>query len=557
MPAPVNSPWRGQVYQRDAEQEARLDDKVAAARAAAEARAARPLTPTTNYWRKRKEPGAGELCRAHAIRAFEAVERVEMGLTAGDRVLVVKDELVPGAGWIFATRGDDDSGYVPRNYLVEDVASVSEAELVKTYNLSIDSDGPLTLSPMDHANRGRAIPCTWFFAHVLPPQKLIDALRETLRAFPHFAARYTRDGSGLEPGGAVSVDIRRSTALFEEAYVHTTRKTTIRRTAHEAYVPSKAGMDPDDGLATTPLLKIRITLFDEGTAVGLLVQHSITDIEGLVALMRAWSRRARGGDLSPRQDRWAPASNIQEEAPERWAPSEKPPEFVGVARKIRTEDCCVLSLPASTLAALKASAGESSEPYASTDDVLTARVWRALVVCRLAQLGLPISKAGTTCCLRAANVREALGLSEDYAGNATTDVCTELPAKELLGARVGAVAGRLRRDLLATRTSEKVQARGAFFRGAQKMRQRIRKRFDEQALTFIISSWSAPWDTVDFGAGPPCALDHGAIAPVVCVFVRRPRGDGVNVYVSLPKRLLGTFSECVFVNETASVLVEE
>ena len=89
------------------------------------------------------------------------------------------------------------------------------------------------------------------------------------------------------------------------------------------------------------------------------------------------------------------------------------------------------------------------------------------------------------------------------------------------------------------------------------MRQRIRKRFDEQALTFIMSSWSAEWDEVDFGAGPPVAFDHGAIAPVVCVFVRRPRGDGVNVYVSLPKHLLGTFSECVFVNETASVLVEE
>jgi len=132
-----------------------------------------------------------------------------------------------------------------------------------------------------------------------------------------------------------------------------------------------------------------------------------------------------------------------------------------------------------------------------------------------------------------------------------------LPAKELLGSRVGAVAGRLRRDLLATRTPEKVQARGAFFRGAQKMRQRVRKRFDENSLTFIISSWSAPWDTVDFGTGPPCALDHGAIAPVVCVFVRRPRCDGINVYVSLPKHLLGTFSECVFVNETASVLVEE
>jgi len=419
VPAPVNSPWRGQVYQRDVDQEARLDDKVAAARAAAEARAARPLSEEETYWRKREEPGAGDLCRARAVRAFEAVERVEMGLTADDRVLVVKDELVPGAGWIFATRGDH-SGYVPRNYLTEEVASVSEAVFVKEHVLTIESDAHLTLSPLDWSNRGRAIPCTWFFAHVLPPQKLIDALRDTMRALPHFAARYTRDGSGLEPGGSVSVDVRRSTTPFAEAYVHTTSKTTIKRTDHEAYAPCKAKMDPDDGRPTTPLLRVRITLFDDGTAVSVLVQHSITDIEGLVAFMRAWARCARGGEVSPRQDRWAPTA-VDEEAPERWAPSEKPPEFVGVARKIRTEDCCVLPLPASTLAALKAAAGES-DPYASTDDVLTARVWRALVVCRLAQLGLPISKAGTTCCLRAANVRQVLGLSEDYAGNATTDM---------------------------------------------------------------------------------------------------------------------------------------
>jgi hypothetical protein len=435
VPAPVNSPWRGQVYQRDAEQEARLDDKLSAARAAAEARAAKPLTETETYWRKREEPGAGDLCRARAVRAFEAVERQELGLAQGDRVLVVKDELLPGAGWIFATR-NGDSGYVPRNYLVEEVAAVSEAVLVKEHVLTIESEAHLTLSPLDHANRGRAIPCTWFFAHALPPQKLVDALRDTLRAFPHFAARYA--AAGLEPGGAVSVDVRRSTALFEEAYVHTTKKTTFRRTAHEAYVPCKAGMDPDDGRATTPLLRVRITLFDDGTAVGVLVQHAITDIEGLVAFMRAWSRCVRGEDVSSpgREDRWAPASTVEEEAPERWAPSEKPPEFVGVARRIRTEDCCVLPLPASTLAALKAAACESSEPYASTDDVLTARVWRALVVCRLAQLGLPTTKAGTTCCLRAANVRQVLDLPEDYAGNATTDVCTELPAKELLGSRV-------------------------------------------------------------------------------------------------------------------------
>ena len=165
--APVNSPWRGQVYKRDLEEEARLDDKLSAAKAAAEARAARPLSEAETYWSKRKEPGAGDLCRARAVNAFAAVERQEMGLAVGDRVLVVRQELLPGAGWIFATRGDE-SGYVPRNYLVEEETSIAEAVLVKTHTLAIESDAHLTLGPMDWANRGRAIPCTWFFAHVLP-----------------------------------------------------------------------------------------------------------------------------------------------------------------------------------------------------------------------------------------------------------------------------------------------------------------------------------------------------------------------------------------------------
>ena len=89
---------------------------------------------------------------------------------------------------LFATRGDD-CGYVPRNYLVEEEALVSEAVLVQEHVLTIESEAHLTLSPMDWANRGRAIPCTWFFAHVLPPQKLVDALRDTLNGLPHFAAR--------------------------------------------------------------------------------------------------------------------------------------------------------------------------------------------------------------------------------------------------------------------------------------------------------------------------------------------------------------------------------
>ena len=45
--------------------------------------------------------------------------------------------------------------------------------------------------------------------------------------------------------------------------------------------------------------------------------------------MRAWSQCARGGDVSWSTGR-AP-STLEEEAPGRWAPSERPPEFLGVA----------------------------------------------------------------------------------------------------------------------------------------------------------------------------------------------------------------------------------
>ena len=271
---PVNSPWRGQVYQRDAEEEARLDDKLSAAKAAAEARAAKPLTETETYWRKREEPGAGDLCHARAVDAFRGRGATEMGLAQGDRVLVVKDELLPGRA------GSSRRAMVTRGTCLGTTSwkrwrRSRKAELVKTYTLTVDSDAPLRLSPMDWANRGRAIPCTWFFAHALPPQKLVDALRDTRAADCASSLAASVDGvdahAGMGPRARRlrKYRRRRSTALLKDAYV--LRPAKQRSDAPRTRpMPLKAGMDPDDGRATTPLLEIRITLFDHGTAVGVL-----------------------------------------------------------------------------------------------------------------------------------------------------------------------------------------------------------------------------------------------------------------------------------------------
>ena len=182
------------------------------------------------------------MCRARAVNAFAAVERQEMGLAVGDRVLVVRQELLPGAGWIFATRGDA-SGYVPRNYLTEEVVSVSEAVLVKTHNLTIESDAHLTLGPLDWQNRGRAIPCTWFFPAVLPPQKLIDALRDTLRAFPHFAARYTRRAVRVR---AFSVAVCSTASMPTQGRERSRARRLRKRRGPAKYDALRGGLRPHD-----------------------------------------------------------------------------------------------------------------------------------------------------------------------------------------------------------------------------------------------------------------------------------------------------------------------
>ena len=43
-----------------------------------------------------------------------------MSLEAGAAVVVLKSELSDAPGWIFATRGNDECGYVPRTYLLRD-----------------------------------------------------------------------------------------------------------------------------------------------------------------------------------------------------------------------------------------------------------------------------------------------------------------------------------------------------------------------------------------------------------------------------------------------------
>ena len=79
-------------------------------------------------------------------------------------------------------------------------------------------------------------------------------------------------------------------------------------------------------------------------------------------------------------------------------------------------------------------------------------------------------------------------------------------------------------------------------RTQQKAGTRVVGVYDENALTFIFSSWRFDWEGAAF-EGPPLCFDHGALVAIACVFVPRPNGDGLNVYASGPEQSLVAFTK--------------
>ena len=193
--------------------------------------------------------------------------------------------------------------------------------------------------------------------------------------------------------------------------------------------------------------------------------------------------------------------------------------------------------------------------FVSTDDVATAHSWRALCTMRCSQLGLTLDSDALTTCSRACNVRRRLDppLPPGYCGNAALQVWTTMSVAELLGTRLSDVARALRASLLAE-TAETLAERGRWLKSAQARGHRTRQAFDAEGLTFVMSSWGCDWEAAVFGGGAgegahaPIAFDHGAITPIVATLIRRPGGDGVNVYATGPHDSLEVFAKCMMLD---------
>ena len=330
-------------------------------------------------------------------------------------------------------------------------------------------------------------------------------------------------------------------------------------------------MDPDKGNPEAPILALKVTTISgacSGTAIGMLVQHGVVDADSMIVFMKNWAECYRGQEtlsVPPSHDRRVEQWQLHgAECPPkpdafriRAVPAgEAPlPEFVPVMPRIMGPQVCVLPIDKTTLSTWKneAQRATGTEDFLfSQDDVLTARVWRALARTRCEQLEISCDSDEVTTCSRASNFRQRCSpaLDEGYCANGVCQVWTQMSVKELLRedeSMVAAVAKTLRTDLSA-HTSEVVKQRAQWLSWQQRQGCRTIQMFDANALTFILSSWMFDWEGADFNARP-VGYDHAAHTPIVAVFVpRKGVGEGklsggVNVYTCGTEAAVKRFSE--------------
>ena len=178
-------------------------------------------------------------------------------------------------------------------------------------------DASMPLSALDRSHGGRAVPFVFFYKASLDVDRLIEALRTTLSAYPAVCGRYRAQAdSTISPSridlsnAGVPVHVcHTETGAVSSAMEHLPPDSSpsspapvkiFARSVHETVVPTKVQMDPDRGSPDAPLLSFKITRFaGGGTAIGMLFQHHVCDADAAILFMKHWSQAFRGLPLDP------------------------------------------------------------------------------------------------------------------------------------------------------------------------------------------------------------------------------------------------------------------
>lgn len=180
------------------------------------------------------------------------------------------------------------------------------------------------------------------------------------------------------------------------------------RVLPQPFVPSPPVPSPGEG---APILRVQLNLIHGGLILAVAAHHHLIDARGLDKLLCRWSAHSRSildpesfpppapirrGDLDPSQIDLAAADRVtkppivdyrEQVVPSlKYDPDPLPTSTIPVSAMAQH----IWHIRASKLAALKASAAplQGSQQWVSTNDCITALMWRAIVRARLAARGI-------------------------------------------------------------------------------------------------------------------------------------------------------------------------
>lgn len=309
--------------------------------------------------------------------------------------------------------------------------------------------------------------------------------------------------------------------------------------------PMKGYPDHYGDSDVTPVLVIRANLIPGGLLLCFAGMHNCMDGTGLGHVVRLFASLSRGEALS-RGDLEA-ANMDRSQLPVSLKPGQSPmlhPEMApkaDVAHKDDTDDApasvwSYLSIPPSRLEALKNEASkELTSGWVSTNDVVTAWLWKAVTKARYSH----IDAEKETTLLRAVTGRRVLEppLPESYLGNNVTCATHKIPVKELIESSLSKITQAVRRATNAI-DDHYVRSLATLIR-EEPDRNKITFSVEAPHRDFLVSSWASVPVYEDFGnlLGRPD-------------YVRRPTSPPwTGVCYIMPKHPSGSFELLVSLRE--------
>lgn len=426
---------------------------------------------------------------------------------------------------------------VPRSGLYS-----SDVEFIKPDQTEVRESIPLTVLDMQYSVGG-VIPLVWYFKESLDTGRLRTSLGTSLSAHPILAGRLSAKNkpASVELTGGVPFTVRKCDYREElDDHLQTLRSGSVRPVGSRGAPGDMFNWNHIDFAklavydADTPLLTVQVCHFSKGggSAIFLTVAHVVADTTSAMAFARDWAAAYRGETISqsPRLSDTAFTGGKCDESARLFEELQAVPKSTyntnnAVLQKqwLSGEDVVMakFTISASFKEALKQKANQElpSGKFASTNDALSAHVWR--ILCRLYGENKP--NAATTLAMQV-NCRKLAGMATEPFGNCITTCCSSMTVGDLNELSLSELALALRATLNGVCTEDL----GARMKWLEHQQRRLDKKVmfqvDPNALKFYLSSWQCDYGGVAFGERPVW-FDTSYVGPMTTILLYREDGS--------------------------------